>query len=363
MDNGNLKLIVLGNCRELGEKVNKNIAQMRNEESNYIIPIKETRFNNGEGKVEILESIREKDVFILSDIGNHSCTYRMFGYENHMGPDEHFQDIKRVIYAMRGHTSNITVVMPLLYESRQHRRKGRESLDCANGLQELISLGVKNILTFDVHDVGIQNAVPLKSFENIYPTNTIISGFVERENIDFRNLVIISPDTGAIDRAKFYANIFKADLGMFYKSRDLTKIENGKNPIKEHKYIGDDVAGKNVIVVDDIIASGDSMLDVARKLKSLGAATVYMISTFALFTEGYEKFVQAYKDGEFDKIYSTNLSYVPECVKSASWFEEVDCSHQIAEIIHALNCQKSITPLMNGKQKVIEKIDQKKSNA
>lgn len=361
MDNEDLKLIVLGNCKELGEKVNQNIAQMRSEGSNYIVPIKETRFNNGEGKVEILESIREKDVFILSDVGNHSCTYRMFGYENHMGPDDHFQDIKRVIYAMRGHTSNITVVMPLLYESRQHRRKGRESLDCANGLQELISLGVKSILTFDVHDVGIQNAVPLKAFENIYPTNTIISEFVERENIDFRNLVIISPDTGAIDRAKFYSNIFKADLGMFYKSRDLD-VKNGKNAIREHKYIGNDVAGKNVIVVDDIIASGDSMLDVARRLKALGAKTVYMIATFALFTEGYEKFAEAHKDGDFDKIYSTNLSYVPEQVRKASWFEEVDCSRQIAEIIYALNCKKSITPLMNGKQKVIEMIDHKKGN-
>lgn len=358
----NLKLIVLNNCRELGERVNENIAEIRDEEANYIIPIKETRFNNGEGKVEILESIREKDVFILSDIGNHSCTYRMFGYENHMGPDEHFQDIKRVIYAMRGHTSNINVVMPLLYESRQHRRKGRESLDCANGLQELVNLGVKSILTFDVHDVGIQNAVPLKAFENIFPTNTIISEFIEKEEIDLRNLVIVSPDTGAIDRAKFYANIFKANLGMFYKSRDLTKIVNGKNPIKEHKYIGDDVTGKNIIVVDDIIASGDSMLDVSRKLKELGATKIYMIATFSLFTEGYEKFSEAHKRREFDKIYSTNLSYVPEEVKKLPWFEEVDCSHQIAEIIHSLNCEKSITPLMNGKQKVIAKIDKKKGN-
>jgi ribose-phosphate pyrophosphokinase len=363
VENGNLRLIVLGNCKELGEKVNKNIAEMRSESPNYIVPIKETRFNNGEGKVEILESIREKDVFILSDIGNHSCIYKMFGYENHIGPDEHFQDIKRVIYAMRGHTSSINVVMPLLYESRQHRRKGRESLDCANGLQELINLGVKSILTFDVHDVGIQNAVPLNSFENIYSTNTIISEFVKRETIDLNKLIIISPDTGAIDRAKFYANIFKTDLGMFYKSRDLTKVVNGKNPIKEHKYIGNDVVGKNVIIVDDIIASGESMFDVAKKLKKLGADKVYMIATFALFTEGIKKFKELYKKGIFNKIYSTNLSYVPESIKEQLWFEEVDCSHQIAEIIDSLNSKRSITPLMNGKHEVMTQIDQKKSNA
>ncbi|MDD2377543.1 MAG: ribose-phosphate diphosphokinase [Bacilli bacterium] len=359
MDSENLRLIVLDNCKELGEKVNKNICDMRGQDISYIVPIKETRFNNGEGKIEILDTIRDKDVFILSDVGNHSCTYRMFGYENHMGPDEHFQDIKRVIYAIRGHTENINIVMPLLYESRQHRRKGRESLDCANGLQELIRLGAKSILTFDVHDVGIQNAVPLNSFENIFPTNTIINEFIEHEKIDFKNLIIVSPDTGAVDRAKFYANIFKTNIGMFYKSRDLTQVINGKNPIKEHKYIGDDVSGKNIIVVDDIIASGDSMIDVARRLKELNAAKVYMIATFSLFTEGLERFNKAYEEGLFEKIYSTNLSYISKETKNQPWFHEVDCSYQIAELINDLNNKKSITPLMNGRQKVLERINQK----
>ena len=286
MNDDNLRLIVLDNCKELGEKVNEHINKIRGTNKNYIVPIDVVRFNNGEGKLTIKDSIRKKDLYILSDVGNYSCTYEMYGFTNHMGPDEHFQDIKRVFYAVRGHTDDINVIMPLLYESRQHRRKSRESLDCAIGLQDLVHLGAKSIITFDAHDVGIHNAIPRNCFENFYCTNYIINDIIDNEKIDFKNMLVISPDTGAVDRARVYADILRTNVGMFYKRRDLTKIVDGKNPIIEHKYIGDDVKGKNLLIVDDMIASGDSVIDVAENLKKLGANKVFVTATFSLFTKG-----------------------------------------------------------------------------
>lgn len=362
MENDNLRLIVLDNCKEFGEKVNEHLNNMRDESKSYIVPIDNPRFSNGESKVKILDTIRSKDVYIISDVNNHSCTYKMHGYINHKSPDDHFTDIKRVIGAIMGHATSITVVMPLLYESRQHRRKGRESLDCAMALQELENMGVKGIITFDVHDPDIQNAIPYLPFENIYPTNAILNKFIDNENIDFRNLLIISPDTGAMDRARYFADMLKADVGMFYKRRDLSKVVNGKNPIVAHEYMGKDVKGQNVIIVDDMIASGSSMLEVAEELKKRGANKVYLTATFALFNEGIDKFNEAYKKGYFDKLYTTNLTYMNDDYKKREWVETVDCSRLLAKYINTLNKQQSICNLANGKEKILCKVNEKIKN-
>lgn len=359
IENDDLRLIVMNNMKDFGKKVNEHLQGLRGETKSYLVPINEIRFNNGEGKIQINETIRNKDVYIISDIGNHSMTYEMFGYENHMGPDEHFSDVKRVILAIRGQASSITVVLPLLYESRQHRRKGRESLDCALAIQELQALGIKNIITFDVHDPNIQNAAPCLSFENFYPTHTILKDFIEKETLDFKNVLVVAPDTGAMDRAIYYANMLNTNIGMFYKRRDLTKIVNGKNPIVQHEYMGCDVKDKNVIVVDDMIASGSSILEVASELKKRGAAKVFLVATFALFTSGIDNFKKAYKDGTFDKIYATNLTYTDPKVKKQDWFFASDCSMFLAKIINVLNRHQSISPLLNGKEEIIKLINNK----
>lgn len=358
MLNDSLRLIVFNNCKELGEKVNRHINIMRGTDINYIVSIAETRFNNGEGKVVIKETVREKDVYILSDIGNYSCTYEMFGFKNHMGPDEHFQDIKRVISAMEGHTSSITVITPLLYAARQHKRKGRESLDCAIALQELEALGVKEIITFDAHDPNVQNAVPCLPFENFYPTNYILKDFMKNEKVDLKELIVVSPDTGAMDRTRYYADILKCDVGMFYKRRDLSKVVDGKNPIVAHEYMGTKITDKDVIIVDDMISSGDSMLEVAYKLKRKKAKNVYIITTFALFTNGIDKYEKAYKKGIFKKVYSTNLTYTSNILKQKEWFRIVDCSMQLAEIIDTINKKQSISPLLDTKREIMELLKQ-----
>ena len=247
-----LRLITLKSIDGLGEKVNEHLKELRNTDMDYVVPIEEVRFQNGEGKIKIVNTIRDKDVYILSDVGNHSITYKMYDYENHKSPDDHFQDLKRVICAIRNHSHSNSVVLPLLYESRQHRRQGRESLDCAVALQDLVSLGVQNIITFDVHDPNIQNAIPNSSFESFFPTREIIEK-VLAEDIDFRNMHIVSPDAGAVGRANLYANLFKCDMGMFRKVRDTSKVIDGKNPIIGHAYVGPSLEGKNVIIADDMI--------------------------------------------------------------------------------------------------------------
>lgn len=353
-----LRLIILDNCKTLGDEVNKNIMKTRKTDKGYIVPIRVTRFNNGEGKVIIDETIRDKDVYIISDVGNHSCTYEMYGYTTHIGPDEHFQDIKRVISAIRNHTRSITVVTPLLYASRQHKRKGRESLDCAVALQELEKLGVNNIITFDVHDPNVQNAIPCSPFENFYPTHTVLTHFIQKEDVDIKNMLVVSPDTGAMDRARYYADMLKCNVGMFYKRRDLSKIVDGKNPIVAHEYLGNDVEGRDVIVVDDMIASGESMIEVAEQLKKRKVNKVYLVATFALFTTGIEKFNKAYEDGLFNKLYTTNLSYIMDSAKQKDWIEVVNCSSYLADIIDCLNNKKSISPLLNGKHKMSKIIEE-----
>lgn len=356
-----LGLIVMKNCWEFGSEINEKIMNKRSAEKSFIIPISEVRFNNGEGKVVINDSVRDRDLYIISDPNNHSITYKMFGYENHMSPDEHFMDIKRVISAARGQAERITVVMPLLYESRQHKRKGRESLDCAVALQELQNLGVQTIVTFDVHDPNIQNAIPNKmSFENFYPTNTILESFIKNEEFNAKDIIFIAPDNGAADRARYYADMFQADVGMFHKRRDFTKIVNGKNPVIEHEFLGRDVNGKTAIIVDDMIASGGSMLEVADELRMRGASKVFLISTFALFTNGIEKFNEAYQKGLFDKLYSTNLTYVDSEVKKQEWFNEIDCSLYASDIIGTLNDSGSISAIKNGKQKILKMLEDKK---
>ncbi len=353
-----LKLIVLKNCEEFGQKINKELKKLNKETKNYNISISQDRFSNGEGKVVINDSINNSDLYILSDVGNFGISYNMHGKVHYMSPDDHFEDIKRVIAATCGHAAKITVIMPLLYESRQHKRKGNESLDCAIALQELERLGVDNIITFDAHDPSICNAIPRLPFENFYPTHSILEKLIDQEDIN--DLLVISPDMGAMERARYYAEMLGSDVGVFYKRRDLSKVVNGKNPIVEHIYLGADVKNRDIIIVDDMIASGTSMIEVATHLKKKGAKNIYLIATFSLFTEGVQVFVEAYEKGIFNKLYSTNLSYVdPEAVKQ-KWFVEVDCSKYMALIINTFNKKGDIMELWNGKENIINKINKKR---
>lgn len=328
-----LKIIAFENCKELGEKVDAYIKKMTKKKGSSLVNVKESRFNNGEGKLYIEESIRDKDLYILSDVGNYSITYDFHGTIHHMAPDEHYQDIKRVICAANGKFQKVNVIMPLLYESRQHRRKERESLDCALALQELEKLGVNNIITFDCHDPNVSNAIPTLPFENVFATETIIKEIFKNEEIDKEKMLTISPDMGAMERARYYAEILRCDVGLFYKRRDLTKLVNGKNPVVEHVYLGKDPKDYTVLVIDDMVASGGSMLDVAKELKSRGAKKIFLIATFALFSAGIDKLQQAYDEGLFDQMYSTNLTYVPDEIKKLEWYHDVDCSKLLAKTI------------------------------
>ena len=363
---GQLGIIALESCRELGNKIDgflqKNRENGQGTPPSFIIPTEEIRFSNGEGKVKLEETVRGKDIYILCDVGNYNCTYEMHGFTNHKGPDEHFQDIKRVVSALGGRARRVTVIMPLLYAGRQHRRKGRESLDCAIALQELERLGVEHIITFDVHDPNVQNAVPLISFENLYPTYEIVKSFIREEkdlSIDKANMIVISPDTGAMDRAIYYSSVLGLDIGLFYKRRDYSKIVGGKNPIVQHEYIGKDVEGMDVLVVDDMISSGESIIDIVKELKRRKAGKIYTATTFALFTEGNKKFNELYENGLIDKVYSTNLTYIPQEVREAKWFKEVDMSKFLAHLIDFINCDKSIKPLIDDTENIKKLMKQK----
>ena len=355
-NHGKMGLIVLKSCKQLGTEVDQFIRQLRNDDSDesYIIPIEEVCFSNGEGKVKIKDSVRGRDIYILCDIGNYSCTYNLFGYENHMSPDDHFRDIKRVLSAIGGKASRVTVLMPLLYSSRQHKRKGRESLDCAQALEELQNLGVDCILTFDAHDSTIYNAIPGTSFENIYPTYSILKRFIQNESDDIfkDNMTVISPDTGAMDRAIYYANVLGLDVGMFYKRRDHSRIVNGKNPIVQHEYIGGPLEGKRVLIIDDMIASGESVIDVINEIQKQNVSDVYAAVSFAFFTSGLEKFDKLYEEGKLKKLYSTNLTYAPEELLKRPWFVQVDMSKFIAKILCTLNNDESISPLLDSAARI-----------
>ncbi len=351
----NLKLIVFENCKEFGMKVDKALCKLTGEKKSHIIPINEVRFNNGEGKVVLEETARKQEIFILSDIGNHSITYKMFEYMNHKSPDDHFQDIIRCICAIRNQASSVSVVMPLLYSSRQHKREGRESLDCAVALQTLMEKGITNIITFDVHDSNVQNAIPCSSFDNFYPTNMILESFIKNEKVDNDNLLAVSPDNGAIKRTNFYASMLGCELGgHFEKQRDMYRVVDGKNPILKHEYIGKDVKGKDIIIVDDMIASGESMIDVARELKARGAKQIFMMSAYSLFTKGLKVFEDAYKEGLFTRLYTTNLSYVPQEALEKPWVHQVDCSEYVAKIIYTFYMGKSVAPILTYRSKVLE---------
>jgi len=354
-----LKLIVPDNFKEFGQSVNAHINSIRNTNINYITDMELVRFNNGEGKCVLKESVREQDVYIMTDIGNYDITYKMQRGINHMMPDEHYQDLKRIISAMDGHAKKITLIMPLLYQSRQDKRSSRESLDCAMALQELEKYNVSEIVTFDAHNPMVSNAIPNRmAFSNGYATSDMILSILTNEDIDLNKLFIVSPDEGARSRAKFLADILGGvKYGNFDKRRDYTQVVDGKNPIIYHEFIGpSDLSGLDIIVVDDMIASGVSLIDTAVKLKEKGANRIFLMSTFALFTKGIEIFDEAFNNGIFDKLYSTNLTYVPLEYKSKPWYFDVDCSKKVAQIINNLNEGIPIRDLLNGKEETAVKI-------
>lgn len=357
-----LGLIVMDSCKEIGESINKRIMKQRNLSDSLIIPTKLPRFSNGEGKCVIEEgSAMDKDLYIITDIGNYDLTYRMHKFINHMSPDDHYQDIKRVISAVNGEADRLTVIMPMLYESRQHRRNPGESLDCALALQELQNLGVKRVITYDVHDPSVQNALsPSTSFQTFYPTNTMMQQFIKNESFNPDDVLFISPDNGAMGRAIYNANMFAADVGMFYKRRDVSRMVNGKNPVVAHEYLGKNIDGKTLVIVDDMISSGGSMLDVAKDLKHRGAEKIYMFTSFSLFTDGIEEFNKFYEEGYFDSLYSTNLTYIDSEITKMPWYKSVDCSNHLSEVIDALNSSRSVEHLKNGRQKILTMLDEKK---
>jgi ribose-phosphate pyrophosphokinase len=366
MSYGPLGVVALESCKELGQKVDYHLQKRRKnnthgDDNTFLVTTDAIRFSNGEGKVKLAETARGKDIYILCDIGNYSCTYDMFGMSHNMGPDEHFQDIKRTISAIGGKARRVTVIMPMLYESRQHKRKGRESLDCALALQELERMGVRDIYTFDVHDPNVHNAIPLLTFENIYPTYEIVKAFIKQEDleIDKSKMITISPDTGAMDRAIYYSSVMGLDIGLFYKRRDYTTVVKGKNPIVQHEYIGKDVEGMDVLIVDDMIASGESVFDIVTELKKRKAKRVFVATTFALFTEGIGKFDEFYKQGLIDRVYSTNLTYIPPKAKTAEWFREVDMSEFLATLIDYINSDQSISPLVDATQNIKQLVNNK----
>lgn len=367
-----LGIIALDGSKELATLIDRHLTRQRGEflskhqkkelpdgfiRESFLINFNCFRFMNGEGKAVIHETVRGHDIFILADVGNYSCKFKMFGIECPMSPDDHFQDIKRVIAAIGGRARRITVIMPMLYSGRQHKRQSRESLDCAVALQELERLGVDNIFTFDAHDVRVQNAIPLTGFNNLYPTYQIIKALLQNEKdivIDKSKMVVVSPDEGAMGRSIYYASILGLNVNLFYKQRDYSTIVDGKNPIVRHEFLGDDIAGMDVLIIDDLIASGESILDIARELKRRKANRIYIAVSFALFTEGLEKFNRAFEEGIITRVYDTNLTYrTPELMK-APWFVNVDMSEFIAYLIDMLNYDQSISPLFDPSRKIGE---------
>lgn len=367
-----IKILALDSCRELGEMVNTYLVDYRRNvkndvkkdpafqgysENNYLVNACCPRFGSGEAKGILGESLRGKDVFLLVDVCNHSLTYTVNGYVNHMSPDDHYQDLKRMIAAIAGKAHRITVIMPFLYEGRQHKRSGRESLDCAYALKELSDMGVSNFITFDAHDPRVQNATPLKGFDNFTPPYQFIRSLLHYEKdliIDKEHTIVISPDEGALDRAVYFSSVLGVDTGMFYKRRDYSKIVNGKNPIVAHEFLGDNIEGKDVIIIDDMIASGGSMIDTARQLKSMNAKRVFICCTFGLFTEGMQGFDEAYANGIFERVVCTNLTHLPQEVKDKPYFVEADMSKFLASIIDFMNHDISMTNVLTPTEKIHE---------
>ena len=375
---GPLGLIPLKSCTGLGKKVDDYLVEWRRERESehkstiafsgyqrdsYILEANTPRFGSGEGKGTIEESVRGDDLYIMVDVCNYSLTYSLFGMTNHMSPDDHFQELKRIIAAAAGKARRINVIMPFLYESRQHKRSGRESLDCAMALQELVNMGVENIITFDAHDPRVQNSIPLKGFETVQPIYQFLKHLLKNEpdlQIDSDHMMVISPDEGGTSRAIYFANMLGLDMGMFYKRRDYTKIVNGRNPIVAHEFLGSSVEGKDVLIIDDMISSGESMLDVAKELKRRKARKVFICATFGLFTGGLAKFDQYYQDGLIDRILTTNLVYQTPDLLSRPYYINVDMSKYIALIIDNLNHDASLSDLLTPTKRINKLLSQYK---
>ena len=367
---GSLGVIPVEGCKPLGEKIDYYLVKWRTERENehkdslafagyqrdsYLLTAKVPRFGSGEAKAVITESVRGMDLYILVDVCNYSLTYSLCGHENHMSPDDHYQNLKRIIAAVGGKARRITVIMPFLYESRQHKRTARESLDCAIALQELVSMGVDNIITFDAHDARVQNAIPLHGFETVQPAYQFIKGLlrnVKGLQIDSDHMMVISPDEGGMSRAIYIANVLGLDMGMFYKRRDYTRIENGRNPIVAHEFLGTSVEGKDMVIIDDMISSGESVLEVAAALKERKANKIFICSTFGLFTGGLDRFDQAYQEGLIDRVLTTNLIYQTPELLSREWYINCDLSKYIAYLIDTLNHDTSISDLLNPYDKI-----------
>ena len=371
---GTLGIVPLKSCSKMGEKVDDYLVQWREQrehdnQSNlafsgykrdsYVVSASTPRFGSGEGKGVLVDSVRGHDLYIMLDVCNYSLEYTVCGFKNHMSPDDHYADLKRVIAAAGGKARRINVIMPFLYESRQHKRTGRESLDCALMLQELTDMGVENIITFDAHDPRVHNAIPLKGFESVSCTYQFIKYLllnVDDLHIDSEHMMVISPDEGGMGRAVYFANVLGLDMGMFYKRRDYTKIVNGRNPIVAHEFLGTNVEGKDVIIIDDMISSGESMIDVASELKKRGASRVFCATTFGLFTNGFKKFDEAYENGIIDRILTTNLVYQPTELLSKPWYINVDMSKYMALLIDTLNHDSSISNLLSPVERIQQRV-------
>lgn len=367
---GPLGIIAMPGCEAFADKVDQYLVQWRKNQAlehqgsiafygyqreTYKIDISNPRFGSGEGKAVINETVRGYDLYIVTDCFNYSVTYEMYGMMVPKSPDDHYADLKRVISAASSKAKRISVIMPMLYEGRQHKRASRESLDCAMALQELVSLGVENIITFDAHDQRVQNAIPHKSFENVMPTYQMIKAIVnniENLNVDKDHLMVISPDEGAMQRCIYFATQLGVNLGMFYKRRDFTRVVNGRNPIVEHQYLGDSLNGKDVIIVDDMISSGESMLEVAKKLKALGANRIFVCTTFGLFANGLDVFDKAYEEGVFEKVFTTNGVYQTPELLSREWYQSVDLSKYVAYFLDTLNHDMSVSSLLDSSDKI-----------
>ena len=376
---GPLGLIPLPSCRELGDKVDEYLVKWRKERENahkntlsfsgyqretFILEHKLPRFGSGEGKGVILESVRGDDLYLMVDVCNYSLTYSISGHKNHMSPDDHYQDLKRIIAAVEGKAKRITVIMPFLYESRQHKRTARESLDCALALQELISMGVDNIITFDAHDPRVQNAIPLHGFETVQPAYQFIKSLLHCEkglHVDADHMMVISPDEGGTGRAIYIANVLGLDMGMFYKRRDYTRIVDGRNPIIAHEFLGTDVEGKDMIIIDDMISSGESVLEVAAELKARKANRIFVFATFGLFTNGLEKFDKAFEDGMITKVFTTNVMYQTPELLQRDWYISCDMSKYIAYIIDTLNHDQSISDLLIPNERIQNVVERYKN--
>lgn len=354
-----LGLIVTDGARELGAKIDAHLTKWAAESGNdietFIVESECPRFSSGDSKGLIKSTIRGDDLFFLIDVGNYSCTYDLFGEKNHMSPDDHFQDLKRLIQAASGKAHRITVIMPILYGGRQHRRNYRESLDCACALQELQAMGVSNIISFDAHDARVQNAIPLMGFDNVMPSYQVLKALfhnVPDLMLDRDHFMVVSPDEGAMNRNMYYASVLGVDLGMFYKRRDYSRVVNGRNPIVAHEYLGASVEGKDVFITDDIISSGESMLDIAYELKKQKARRIFCYATYAIFTNGLDLFDKAVSSGVVDGVFGSNLTYRSPELRRREWFYEVDVSKYIAYFVAAINHDMSISSIIDPHEKI-----------